>query len=102
MLGLSYQLPLNALQTLFVLPELQVYYPLNDIVSQNDWHIHQYRCGLSIRYSPFPHKDIHKTYKDITLIDTITISVKPPLLNLQEVFLHFLLIHSCHQIVSCI
>lgn len=77
-LGLSYQLPLNALQTLFVLPELQVYYPLNDIVSQNDWHIHQYRCGLSIRYSPFPHKDIHKTYKDITLIDTITISVKPP------------------------
>lgn len=77
-LGLSYQLPLNALQTLFVLPELQVYYPLNDIVSQNDWHIHQYRCGLSIRYSPFYDKDIHKTYKDITLIDTITISVKPP------------------------
>jgi outer membrane protein OmpA-like peptidoglycan-associated protein len=77
-LGLSYQLPLNSLQTLFLLPELQVYYPLNDIVSQNDWHIHQYRCGFSIRYSPFHDKDIHKTYKDITLIDTITISVKPP------------------------
>ena len=77
-LGLSYQLPLNSLQTLFLLPELQVYYPLNDIVSQNDWHIHQYRCGFSIRYSPFQDKDIHKSYKDITLIDTITISVKPP------------------------
>ena len=55
LIGVDYELPMNAQQTLLLVPELAYSYAFTDVRTDMDWKAHQLRLGLSIKYSlPVP------------------------------------------------
>lgn len=68
--GVSYELPLNRQEYLFLAPELFYSVPLSNIVSGYDWKISQLRIGLALKYRPFRYP-IEKRLEKEMLIDTL-------------------------------
>ncbi|MCX6148257.1 MAG: OmpA family protein [Candidatus Kapabacteria bacterium] len=68
--GASYELALNTNKTLFALPEIYYNYGLNNINSDLNWKVSEFRAGISIAFSPY--ESIKKNISNIK-IDTINI-----------------------------
>jgi outer membrane protein OmpA-like peptidoglycan-associated protein len=55
LVGLDYELPMNAEGTLLLAPEILYSYAFTDVMTDIDWQAHQLRGGVSIKYSlPVP------------------------------------------------
>ena len=77
--GLSYELPLNSKNTIYLVPEFLYYIGLSDIISQDNssWKVNSLRAGLGFKYMPEkPEEPAIKDYKIIPNIDTVELKVK--------------------------
>ncbi|MGE3799692.1 MAG: OmpA family protein [Candidatus Kapaibacterium sp.] len=55
LLGVDYELPMNADRTLLLVPELTYSFPFAPVRSDLDWYVHQIRAGVALKYSfPLP------------------------------------------------
>ncbi len=50
--GVSYELPLNADRTMFLVPEVFYFYGLSQVVDGLDWKVNAIRPGLAVKYWP--------------------------------------------------
>ncbi len=69
--GITYDLPLNKLNTLTLSPELFFSFGLVPVVSGRSWNAHNINLGLAIRYTPLPPRDIMDNYNRFEKIDTV-------------------------------
>ncbi len=75
--GISYELPLNKDNTLFIAPEIEYYLGLTPIVKDYIWTANTFRTGIAIKYAPTGKEaPIEDIFEDRRLIDTIEISRK--------------------------
>ncbi len=71
--GVSYELPLNRANTLRLVPELQYYLPLGELVSDTKWKVQSLRAGVAIKYAPSTSPEFEHIFKQETDIDTVEI-----------------------------
>lgn len=81
--GLSYDLPVNAENSLYLSPNIFYYFPSNPIISGVELSFNSLRAGLGIQYTPAV-KKMHVIHSVIRNIDTITIIISDTIS-----FLHF-------------
>jgi outer membrane protein OmpA-like peptidoglycan-associated protein len=71
--GLEYELPINATKTLLLTPGISYALGLNDIATGTAWKANGFRISLGLKYSPLPSKEIRSdtTYhRDTTVVVT--------------------------------
>jgi len=68
--GISYELPLNRQQYLFLCPEVFYSFPLNDIVSDSAWKFSQLRIGMALKYRPYE-LPVERRLERKVFIDTV-------------------------------
>jgi len=68
--GVEYELPINARKTLMLAPSVSYALALSDVVSGRTWKAHAVRVGIGLKYSPVPSKEIVRdtTYRRDTTI----------------------------------
>ncbi len=69
--GLSYQLPMNNSNSLFLVPEAFFSYGLNNVVQGIDWKINTISLGLAIKYKRPPEPIYIDEYEEEIKIDTL-------------------------------
>jgi outer membrane protein OmpA-like peptidoglycan-associated protein len=73
MLMLSYELPMNKKQNLFLVPEVSYYLPLTENIANSEWKVNTIRGGVAVKYAFIPEKEIPVIYEKEFEIDTIEI-----------------------------
>jgi len=71
--GISYELPLNKSNSLMVAPEIQYYFPINEMVENTHWKVNSFRLGLALKYAPIPVTPKQEIFERKYEIDTIRV-----------------------------
>lgn len=69
--GVSYELPINAQGTLLLAPEVSYQFGLTNVIADLDWKINVLRAGIALKYSPLPGKRNIRERKEV--IDTVRV-----------------------------
>jgi len=72
--GISYEFPLNDSNSFRLVPEIQYYFPLNEVAENTKWQISSLRFGIALKYNPQPEPPQKEIYEKEFKIDTIQIS----------------------------
>ncbi|MDQ1266983.1 MAG: hypothetical protein QG635_2136 [Bacteroidota bacterium] len=88
--GLSYDLPLNSDNSLFLTPELTYFYSLSGFVKDIDWSVSSIRAGVAVKYSPKPpiYQDKFEYKKMIDTISNVMAIVNEIYLRGKEEIIH--------------
>lgn len=76
LMGLSYDLPLNAKRTIILAPEIIYSLGISPVVSGLDWNSNSLRVGFALKYSPEPSKEPIERIEQIPHFDTVR-NVRP-------------------------
>ncbi len=71
--AISYELPLNSKGNFLLAPEIQYYFPMNELVKNTDWRVNIIQAGIALKYTPIPEKLIKEIFREENIIDTIRI-----------------------------
>jgi outer membrane protein OmpA-like peptidoglycan-associated protein len=69
--GITYDFPLNKLNTLTLSPELFFSLGVLPVVSGRSWNAHSINLGISLKYTPLPPRQLIDNYFRLEKIDTV-------------------------------